>query len=192
MNATKTKQPLYTSTISHTEPSTFNGLPEKYDVQTAPLQWVKNSLHRALQAMYHILHSRLAKLVTVDQDGKQVLVDIISPEGSFLPRYSFTGTAQVLYMLPVNSATKISKAFPFTAIVKPLEENCYELIIEGSRQKKESLGINIYGEANTLLYSEEISYTGHFNRLYDLKWPALTDISFEVISKYGSCKAEII
>ncbi|MDO1444976.1 hypothetical protein Q0590_01875 [Rhodocytophaga aerolata] len=192
MNATKINQPIDTPYFTNAEPKTLHSLSGKSDTQPAPLQWVKHTLHKVLRAVYHMLHSSLAKLVTVNQDGQQVLVDIISPEGSSLPRYSFSGTAQVLYMLPVNSATKSARTVPFKAIVKPLEENCYELIIEGGRQKKEPLAINIYGETNTLLYSEKIMYNGHFSRLYDLKWPHLPNISFEVISRYGACKAEII
>jgi hypothetical protein len=160
--------------------------------QPASLRWASNFIHKTIRVLYHLLHGSIVKQVAIDRSGQQVLVDILSTEGSYIPRYSFLGTPQVLYMLPVNADKKSSAPLPFTVSVKTLEENCYELQIEGNKASKQELGVNIYDESNRLVFSEQITYSGSFNRLYDLKWPHCTDVSFEIISKYGICSAEII
>lgn len=151
--------------------------------QTASTPWLTNFIYKALQSLYTIMKGSIVKLVASDRGGQQVLVDIMSTEGSFLPSYNFLGTPQALYLLPVGRDT--SSTVPYKVSVKPLEQNCFELVIEGSKRGKEDLDIKIYDEATRLIFSEQVTCTGRFKRLYDLKWPQLTDVSFEVSSKYG-------
>ncbi len=138
----------------------------------------------------------LVKVSIYNEQGDLLLNDRIVNTSGFARPYNFNALPLGKYTLQIEDASgKVTKSIyhgkesviessqnsALQIKIEAVEKSAkYELKVVGNLQ--EPLYVNIYNANGIVVFSEEISETKSFSKVYDLSKTGLTNMTFEVLS----------